>query len=54
MLNGILFQRNYMLPKKEKRRELMVVCNGTIESECHLVAEDTKEQNSLNLIAILL
>jgi len=48
MLHEILFHRNGVLPKKEKWNKSMVVCNGTIESECHLVAEDTK-QNSYKL-----
>ena len=32
----------------------MVDCSGRMESECRLVQEDTKEQKSLNLTAILL
>jgi len=53
MLNGILFQTKGMFPKKEYRSELIVDCNGKIERECYLVHEDTKEQKSLNLTAIL-
>ena len=34
--------------------ELTVVCNGIIKNECCLVAEDIKEQKSLNLTATLL
>ena len=43
-----------IFPKKEYRSELIVDCNGKIERECCLVWEDTKEQKSLSLTAILL
>jgi len=46
MLNGILFQRNGVLPKKENWKDLMVVCNGI---GCNLVAEDTNEQIWLDI-----
>ena len=54
MLKGILFHINGVLPKKEYRMALMVDCSGRMESEYRLVQEDTKEQESLNLTAILL
>jgi len=40
--------------QKEYWSELMVDCSERMESECCLVQEDTKEQKSLNLTAILL
>ena len=54
MLKGILFQVNGVLPKKEKRNELMVVCSGTIHNEWCLVQEDTKEQKFFKLMVTLL
>ena len=49
-----MFHIEGMLLKKEFHSELIADCNGKIESECCLVYEETKEQKSLSLTAILL